>query len=1024
LNRKFYIGLTLCFAWLGLPVQWVDAANSDLAERAAAMHVWRATDGLPSDSVTAILQTRDGFIWVGTDAGLVRFDGVKFTAVKLNASTNNSVHITALCEDSKGYLWIGTQQNGLFEMAAGGIQHFTKEQKLLDDGVTSLAADNQGLVWVGSKAGLNLWDGKVFESFTVRDGLPDAYVSGVNVTRSGTVWITTHVGMCRFINGRIVPYAFQTESQGRRPEYLGAYEDRRGNLWAFGDTYLINLAEGKRFNYFRSSKSASVRIWSLCEGWDGRLWIGTSGRGLFCFEDNRFQPVILDKDRWPYDVRAICEDDEGNLWLGTSGGGLIQLRPQTVYVLRAEQGLPEGIVTAMASDINGRIYVGMERGGLFVGESGRFDAVENSDTFGVQNYVSSIFVTRDGTVWAGTLGGGLYGLRDGREIHLTTADGLASDDVPAVCGDVNGGIWFSAGTGFIYYFNGNNLTRFGAAEGLPESQVTVMIPSTSSGLYLGTRDGQVLHEGQGRFTSLEAAGILGHNSVLSLYEGEQGQLWIGTAGGGLTCMPGRAGINWNTTNGLPSDVVTGVSEDDEKNLWLATGAGIYRINRSDISKSLANADIPLACELMSKSKTIPDTPAISGGTRAVLSPSGELWFATSEGVLNVDPHNSGIAPRAFPVYLESAVFNGQTPISLLRDAIWSWPASNNAPFKAPVHLQSLEIHYTAPGFSAPDEIQFRYKLEGNDADWADDAGNRYARYGHLPYGHYRFRVQARGAEGGWIEASEPFAFVVPTPLYFQTWILYIYGLTAVVIITGIVRMVSHRRLRVTLARLEQQQSLERERMRIARDMHDEIGSKLTKISFLSERVQVDEKNGEPLTQKIDSIAETSRELLKTMDEIVWVVNPRNDTLENLATYLTHYAVEYFQNTAVECELKLPQEVPHYPLSSETRHNLFLAFEETLNNVLKHSGATKVKVEMLVSAGEFELKVTDNGKGFDMPRVSDTNGSVRGGGGGNGLKNMRQRLTGIGGDCVISSHSDKGTVVVMHIPLNTKKTAQS
>ena len=146
--------------------------------------------------------------------------------------------------------------------------------------------------------------------------------------------------MCRFINGHIVPYAFQTQSQGRSPEYLGAYEDRRGNLWAYGDTYLINLAEGKRFNYFRSSESASVRIWSLCEGNDGRLWIGTSGRGLFCFEDNSFQPVMFDKNRWPYDVRAICEDDEGNLWLGTSGGGLMQLRPQSVYILLRDRDCP------------------------------------------------------------------------------------------------------------------------------------------------------------------------------------------------------------------------------------------------------------------------------------------------------------------------------------------------------------------------------------------------------------------------------------------------------------------------------------------------------------------------------------------------------------------------------------------------------------------------------------------------------------------------------------------------------------
>jgi signal transduction histidine kinase len=210
-------------------------------------------------------------------------------------------------------------------------------------------------------------------------------------------------------------------------------------------------------------------------------------------------------------------------------------------------------------------------------------------------------------------------------------------------------------------------------------------------------------------------------------------------------------------------------------------------------------------------------------------------------------------------------------------------------------------------------------------------------------------------------------------------------------------------------------------MRIARDMHDEMGSKLTKISFLSEHAQMDVKPGEPLNDKIQSIAQASRDLLKTMDEIVWVVNPHNDTLENLTAYLSHYAVEYFQNTNVECELRLPPEIPQYPLASEARHNLFLAFEEALNNVLKHSESSRVKVEMAVKALEFELKVSDNGRGFD---VAAANGQPRGGRGGNGLRNMRQRLAAVGGECLVSSTPGAGTTVVIHVRLSRKNDHES
>ena len=311
MTPKFHRALAALLAALGFSFT-AGGAEFDQATSAGVLQIWRNASSLPSDSVTAIVQTREGFLWVGTDAGLARFDGVKFTEVPLTTSaTNHAIAITALCEDSDGHLWIGTAQEGLFELSHGVIEHFTPARGLLDNSVTSLEADNNGRVWAGTKSGLNLWNRQKFFSFTVADGLPDKFVTGVNVARSGTVWITTRVGMCRYLDGHIAPYDFQTESQGRSPEYLGAYEDRRGNLWAFGDTYLINLAEGKRFNYFRSSESPSVRIWSLCEGRDGfdtgrRCTRGPRGRGWSCTNPcpTRCRQDVAIRSR--YDHRLEC----------------------------------------------------------------------------------------------------------------------------------------------------------------------------------------------------------------------------------------------------------------------------------------------------------------------------------------------------------------------------------------------------------------------------------------------------------------------------------------------------------------------------------------------------------------------------------------------------------------------------------------------------------------------------------------------------------------------------------------------
>jgi ligand-binding sensor domain-containing protein/signal transduction histidine kinase len=1003
------VGLVLASARAG-------DSDSQLAQRAETVRVWRTADGhgLPSDSVTAVLQTRDGFLWVGTSAGLVRFDGVKFSPVPLGgARTNDAAGITAMSEDARGHLWIGTQQNGLIELVHGEARHFTREQGLLDDAITSLAADSQGLVWVGSKAGLNLWNGTNFQSFTTRDGLLDEAVAGLNVARSGAVWITTRAGMCRFIHGRIAPYAFQTESQGRSPEYLGAYEDRRGNLWAFGDTYLINLAEGKRFNYFRGSESASVRIWSLCEGRDGRLWIGTSGRGLFCFEENHFQPVLLGEDRWPHDVRTVCEDNEGNLWLGTSGGGLVQLRLQSVRLLHVGQAPP----TCLALDAEGRIYVGLQRGGVYAGDAGRFDRVGGNETPEVQDFISSMCVAHDGTLWAGTAGDGLYGLRNGCRIHFTSADGLADETLLAVCEDEKGNIWTSTAAGAVHCLTGQRLRRFDADQGLPGAPVTAMLPAKSGGIWMGTQDGQVFREKAGTFLPLKASeGALRH-PVLALFEGAEGQLWVGTAGGGLSAIRNRKLVNWNATNGLPSDSVSAILEDKGRNLWLATGGGLCLVKPGDIRKASEDPRLHLACSLITNTKGETSPANRYSGPRAVLAADGKLWFATPEGVVNVNAHQTETEPGGWPVYLESASFNGHEPISLMRGELWAPPPVGEA-FRAPVDLRSLEIRFTGLRFGAPEEVRFRHKLDGSDADWVDDGDARFTRYARLPYGPYRFHVAACQADGKWREAPQTFAFLVPTPPYLQTWALCVYGLAAVALVAGTVRMVSHRRLRLKLARLEQLQSLERERMRIARDMHDEMGSKLTKISFLSEHAQVEAKPGGVLAGKLDSIAQTSRELLKKMDEIVWVVNPRNDTLENLTAYFGHHAAEYFQNTSIECDLRLPGEIPHYPLSSEMRHNLFLTFEEALNNVLKHSAATTVKVEMKVGALDFEVKVTDNGKGFEPAAAPPPNG--RGARAGNGLRNMGQRLAALNGQCLVASTPGAGTTVSIRVPLGHKK----
>jgi ligand-binding sensor domain-containing protein/signal transduction histidine kinase len=994
-----------------------DGLGQDLgaALRDFAVRTWSKADGLPDGSVTVIQQTADGYLWVGTAAGLVRFDGFKFTQVPLpKGGLGKPVSITALCEDAFGFLWIGTEEQGLFSWKDGLLQRFGAAQGLLDQNVTSLTLDSAGRLWIGTKRGVNRRDGNGFAAFTTRDGLPDNSVLSVHAAKSGTVWITTAGGVCRFMEGRISRFVFPTTGQERQEEFLGAYEDRRGNLWAFCATYLINLAggkaEGERINYFRDEKSAMTRIWSLCEGRSGRLWIGASGRGVFAFDGAKFQPVTLNEGHWPNDVRTICEDHEGNLWLGLSDGVLAQLRPQYFALLTGAHGLPAGAATCLMADSFGRVHVGMDSGGLYVSRGDHFERVSDNTKWLGQDLVASACAQPDGSLWAGTTGSGLYHIKDGRTVVYSTANGLSDDCVLAVCADAKGAVWAGTRAGSLHRFADGKVTTFTSADGLPGWPITALLPAGDGGLWVGTENGTLLNEG-GTFQNVtaELAPALRGKAILGLCEGPGKSLWIGSDGGGLGCLTENHGLVWDTRDGLLDNAVSGVVEDAEANIWLVVPQGLCRIASNAVVAALAGRGA-LKPKLLFETDAGPDRGMNPGWPRAVRSPEGRLWFATVNGLVGIDTHGWEADKPAPQVHVEAIYVNNKL-----------WPPATAAaagPVNFPAGLHSLEFQATALSFEAPEKIRFRHKLDGFDADWVETGPERNVQYGRLPSASYAFHVTACNAEGVWSDRGASVAFIIPTPLWRASWALALYILAATSVAAGTVRLVSHRRLRKRLAGLEQQQAMERERMRIARNMHDDIGSKLTKISFLSERLKVESTPAGPVGDKIDSIAATSRELLKTLDEMVWAVNPRNDTLEQLASYLSQYVREYFQDTTVECDLSVQSELPSWNVSAEFRHNVFLAFEESLSNVLKHSRASRVEVQIQIEQEALCIRVRDNGLGF-APQARHGHGAH---GSRNGLTNMRQHLADVGGSCLIQSHPGAGASVELRIALSSARLA--
>jgi ligand-binding sensor domain-containing protein/signal transduction histidine kinase len=993
----------------------VAKADSKLGEFAVTR--WTRESGLPDNSVTCLLQTQDGFLWIGTEKGLARFDGVKFVPLRLPASDGGGPEeITALYQDAGERLWIGTRQEGLWRLADGVVRRVQPTRGLESSAVTCIAGDRLGGLWVGTTNGLTRFNGTNVICFTVAQGLPSDIISSVHVSGPDSVWITTRKGMCQLKEGRFSPLEFHTDSPGSSPEMIGIYNDQRGNLWAFGDTYLVNLNDGKRFNYFRSGDTLSLRIWSSCEGRDGQLWLGTSGQGVFSFAEGHFRPVLLRDATLGSDVQAIHEDNEGNLWLGTFSSGLVRLQVRRVQTLDAGNGLPAEMASCLSVADDGEVWAGYAKEGLFVKMGERFERAKIPDSLEPFNLITSLATTTRGELWAGTLGLGLKRLKEGAAGRFTTESGLSDDEILAVAAQSDGTVWAGTESGVVHHVTAQGIQTFEPFSDQLKAPITSILVTGAGDIVVGTEAGGLAKLRDHRFMSMDPSGLLAGVPIHALCEDGFGRLWIGTQGKGLAWKSDGQIVLWNVRSGFPDNDISGILADDVGRLWVSTRRGIHVL--TSMPTNSAAGCFP---QLQTVSQFDSSSLAIvrTGWPQAVKARDGRMWFTGPNAVYVLDPHDFHPSAAPFRVELESVMVNGQ-PWSFRNAFDMADRLDPDKPLEFPSHLRTLEIEFTAPSMVSPERLQFQHRLDHFDKDWVDNDTDRRVRYNGLPFGKYQFHVRAKNMDGTWGPENASLVFVLPPPFWRRPWVIAVEALLAGTIIAAAARLFFHRRLRLRLAQLGQQEAMERERMRIARDMHDEIGSRLTRISYFSELALQEET---PSKESLHSIADTIRDLLQTLDEIVWAVNPQNDTLENLAAYLGYYVTEYLHNTSVECKLDIPPNLPLIPLTAETRHNIFLAFEEALSNALRHSGATCVCVDMSQSDGRFEIRVRDNGRGFDRSGDLVNGGKNNSPAGrkqpGNGLVNIVQRLESVGGEANIESHPGKGTVVTLRLWTKSK-----
>ena len=988
--------------WLWLEGCGARLGAAELADAPFTVEAWSVEEGLPQSSVISMVQTRDGYLWLGTTKGLVRFDGNEFTVFnEFKTPGLNSDQIVFLFEDSHTNLWVGTDTAGVAMIHDGKVQTVAFGGAGHESRLVSASEDTNGVVWLyTADAQLARYDqGRLTQTRL----FPGPAISRMMAAdQSGSIWISESEAYAT--SGRAAVFAFRTANfqppslpvdktiPAGKVDYLMA--GRRGGMWWLMDGK-IQQWQGPVATGTLTEKGAypwgDTTVTAATEDADGNLIVGTQSQGVYWFTaDGNYRHILPGPDRASAIVLSLTLDHEGNLWVGTDGGGVMRVKRKLFLSPGNLSPLP---AQSVARDGTGGVWVAFNANGL---DNWRTNAAVHYGIGRGQN-AWTVLVDHQQTVWAGTRGEGLFRLQNGA---FQTAAGSSplGPQIYALFEDARGQLWAGTQNGLGRWDN-PGWKLFTTREGLPENAVRAIAADATGSLWVGTESQGLACLKDGKFTPFPASenGPPG-NDISTLLVDRDGVLWVGTAGHGLARFQNGQWTHFSTKNGLASNSISYIIEDDAGWLWLGSNAGLMRIPKSagsldlSLSRTFGRAD-----GLPTRECSIGSQPA------ACRADDGRFWFPTARGVVAVNPADLKRDDQAPLVRIESVLVDGQEQKTNALSSAWS------SSVVVPAGSDELEIHYTGLHFSAPRAVRFRYQLEGYEAKLIEVGGQRVVRYSNLWPRHYRFHVTAANEDGVWNDTGSVLDITV-LPEFWQTR-TFLAGVIVFILaaVAGVVRYLSTQKLKREVALFKQQEALEKERSRIARDLHDQLGANLTQVALLSEMAKSDRDLPAEVESHADQILQTARETTHALDEIVWAVNPSNDTLEGLVNYAVKYAQEYLALAGLRYRAEVPAQLPDAALPPEVRHNVFLAFKEAVNNVVKHAQASEVWIRLECSPGQFVFEIADNGRG--LAHLDPNRARTR-----NGLRNMRKRLEEIHGEFTMTPGPAGGTIVRLTAPL--------
>ena len=971
-------------AWLASGAFALDPRKS-LTQYSRTM--WTQERGLPQDTIRAITQTKDGYLWLGTDEGLARFDGYEFVVFNKTKGDLPDNSITALAAANDGGLWIGTS-NGLTQYRDGRFQTFTVKHGLPDAAITALLADREGTLWIVAGVFLSRYQNGRFTSFKPDSDIPVSSARAVCEDANHDLWVAGFSRVVRRTGGKFLTVMQAEVLDGM--VVLTMMADRDNNIWIGGNKGIIRRsANGEIRKYGMRDGLPDPAVRALWADGDGNIWAGTNN-GMARLQGPRFVTSGRDNPEDSDEVRCLFEDREGDLWIGANGG-LSRWRNDIFMVYGKPEGLPSDVPNAVFQDPRGSVWVGFNDLGLmlFSGSQSRryttHEGLPDNVIFQIRGGLKRdlLIATRSGVAR----------MEAGKFRTYHPPDPLARTAVFDAIEDAQGALWLAT-PGGLSVVRGKQFQNVVAGGPTLIDFVVTLSSGRDGTIWAGTYGKGIWRVKADQCRQYTTANGLSSDQIRSVYEDALGTVWIGTFGGGLNALRDGGFVHYAARDGLLSDNIGKVFDDGES-LWLSTTRGICRIAKSQLTEFSAGKRSRLeplnygVDDGLRSAQCAPAYPTAGGGIRTA---DGRLWFTTGRGLAVLNPDARKLVALSPVPHLVQMTANGE-PVDLSR------------PARLAPGNERLQIRYTGIHLSAPERVQYSYRLDGLDTDWVSAGGRRVIDFNSLRHGHYRFNVRAELPGGSSSQQSYEFEMF---PQFWETAWFRTFCLAAVVAGAWAIYQLRLRQIRSRFALVLE------ERARLAREIHDTLAQGFVGISSQLDAVAMcmpDVITPEGATQARSYLDMARRMARHSLTEARRsVMDLRASALEgqDLAAAIESGTRLWTAGSGVELAVEVLG--PGAKLPEEMEQHLLRIAQEAVTNALKHAGASRIGVKLHLEARQIHLRISDNGRGFDRQDVFSSRA------GHFGVLGMRERAERLGGELRLTSNPGQGTEVEVTVPL--------